>query len=167
MTKKQITKYNKADKEAIAAAFIVTGTIREAAATLGFPEQTVYAWTRKPWWKPLLEDVRFKHQEYLEAKMSKTMELVTEALVDRLQNGDVVRTADGSTKRVPVKAHELAKILTATHKELRTMRNQPTNLTATATFDLGKLTQEFAHIAEQYKHKHVINGTTTSEDPDA
>lgn len=146
--------YDKEDKEAAAAAFILHGTIREAAKALDFPEQTVYAWTRKAWWPKLVDTMRMRHQEFIEARMSHTLELVSDALVDRLENGDYVyNSTKDKVVRIPIKAKEMANILATVHDKLRVMRNQPTDLKATAVLNLSDLTQDFVKLAREYRVK--------------
>jgi len=147
-------KYTKEDKEALAAAVLIHGKVRDAAKVLNIPEQTAYAWTRKKWWPTLLERIRFKHQEYIEAKMSHVLELTSEALVDRLTHGDyVIDRKTGIKHRVPVKAAEVAKILGTVQDKLRVLREQPTDIKAHAVMDFTEMARDMVKYSRDYREK--------------
>ena len=153
--KRVIRKYTRADKEEFAAAFLVLGEVKSASEQVKIPQVTCHGWTKKIWWPNLLDNVRMHHQELIESKMGHIIELCTSGLVDRLQHGDVVLRGS-NLMRVPVKAHEIAKIMGVTQDKLRVLQNRPTNLIATASIDMNAEVASLAKIGREYMYQLKI-----------
>ena len=154
-SKTSIVRYTHEEKREACAAYIVSGTAKLTSLNTGIPVQTLYGWMKTDWWKRLLEEVKWEHQELIEARLSDIVDKATEELVDRIKYGDVVITKDGERKRVPVKAKELDAIVDKHTKNLRLIRNQPTKLSAEVKFDADKLAREFADIAQRNRERIV------------
>lgn len=142
-------------RQDVASTYIMKGTVKETALATGVPAKTIYNWMKLDWWKRLLEEAKWEHQELIEARLSNIVNTTADALIDRIQHGDVVVDSKGNEKRVPVKAKELDAILDKHTKNLRLLRNQPTKIAIEAKFDPDKLARDFAEIAEKNRQRIV------------
>jgi hypothetical protein len=130
--------------------YILHGELSRAARECGIPKQTAHRWMNKAWWPRLVDVVRIRHKEELEAKFENILDKSADQLIDRIHNGDVI-PHKGGLIRVPVKAKELAQVIDATHANLRTSRNQPNNISVSATMDLRQLASNFARAGRTYQ----------------
>lgn len=153
-------KYTREDKERFALCWILHGTVLGAAKAAGIPRKTAEGWMRKAWWDQLVEVVRIRHKDQIEAKLEKILDISTDALIDRLENGNT-QFFKGSLYKVPVPAKELAGVIDTSHKNLRTSRNQPNNVSVVATMDLRQLASNFARAGRTYQLE--LNGRTSPD----
>lgn len=153
-------KYTREDKEKFALQWILTGNVSKAAKACGIPRETTLRWMKKAYWERLVEYVRLRHKDELEAKYEAILDKSADQIIDRIDNGDpaIIR---GKVVRVPVKAKDLAGVMGTTQDKLRISRNQPNNISVSATMDLRQLASNFARAGRTYQQ--VLHGRA---DPD-
>lgn len=161
-TSREITSWTKEDKHNAAVAFIFHGRVPEVEEATGIPRKTLYRWVKADWWPQVLDQARREHQELIEARLSTITDKVTEELIDRVENGDMVLKYNRTTKeyeyvRIPIKAKELGAIMDKLGNQLRVVRNQPTKLTAELKFDGQAAIREFAKLGKQNRDTLVID----------
>lgn len=148
------------EKKQAAVAVLMHGSVRQAHKALSeagveIPEKTIYAWVKQKTWPEIMDEVRRENLELIEGRLCSVVEKATWALLDRLENGDVVVNARGEERRIPVKARDLGTIAANFLDKLRIHRNQPTNVTANVEFNADSLVKQFAEIAEKHREKVV------------
>lgn len=149
--RKEQKAYTKEDRERYALSWILHGEITRASSACGIPRKTCSTWMEKAWWNALVENVRLRHKDQIEAKYENILDRSTDELQDRLANGDAI-VANGAVIRVPVKAKELAGIIDIVQSNLRTSRNQPNNFSVSATMNLSQLASDFAKAGRKYQY---------------
>lgn len=146
----QLRKYTREDKEKFALQWILHGEISSAAEACGIPRKTAAAWTHARWWERLVEVVRLRHKDEIEAKFEHIIAKSADQILERLDKGDAV-VVKGKVVRVPVRAKDLAGVMATTQDKLRVSRNQPNNFSVTATLDLKQLASNFARAGRTYQ----------------
>lgn len=155
MAKNQVVHTQEAKRDA-ATAFVVCGNVKEVAELTDIPAKTLYKWVKTEWWKNLLEEVKWEHQELIEGRLSNIVDKATYELLDRITHGDKKMVYNRSTReheeiRVPMEGKELARTIEKLGNQLRTIRNQPTKLVAEAKFDATALIRDFSQVAEKFR----------------
>jgi len=148
------------DKRDAAAAFVLTGTMKDVANATGVPVKTLYRWAKAPWWKEMLEEAKWEHQEVIEGRLSNIIDKATIELLDRLYNGDRKQVYNRDSReyeeiRVPMEGKELARTVEKLGNQLRTIRNQPTKLVAEAKFDATEIIKSFQKVAQENRGRIV------------
>jgi len=92
------------------------------------PIGTVKSWTKTPWFKLLLEEIRQENNEKLDAKFTQIVDKSQDLIIDRLENGDFHVLRDGSQVRKPINAKELAIVGAVTFDKRQIARNKPTSI---------------------------------------
>jgi hypothetical protein len=154
--KRELRKYTRADKELYALQWLLHGQLDQACKAANIPRQTAQSWMKSRWWNSLIEVVRLRHKEEIEAKYEHIIAKSAEQIIDRLDNGDSVLMKNGAIKKVPVKAKELAGVMGTAQDKLRTSRNQPNTISINATLNLGQLASNFAKAGRLYQRE--LNG---------
>jgi hypothetical protein len=160
--------YTNEQRYAACVAFVIYGRADRVSEVTGVSIRTVYNWIKSDWWPRMLQDAKREHQELIESRLSHIVEKVTEQLLDRLEYGEIKvhnwtdRKGANHSKsyRVPVSARDLDNLGTHFLDKLRTLRNQPTKLTATAIFDPLQMARKFASVAEEVRDKIVVDDRT-------
>lgn len=145
--------------------WLTTGSLSQAAKLLGedlkkeVPRRTLSDWYRSSWWHPLCEYVAQHEEAKIRANFRKSVNLASTELHDRIKNGDYHYDGrTGETIRVPVKAKDLAVILSMNYDKLRVSEGRPTNNgNENTSTRMDKFLKEFEEIANRAKTKDVVH----------
>jgi len=91
--------------------YLGAGTLELTSAIINVPVQTLRSWKRTDWWKQYLEDLQYEDNLKLDTKLEKIMNKSLDAVLDRVENGDVMydpRT--GKQVRIPAKLRDVQKV---------------------------------------------------------
>ncbi len=144
-------KYTREDKEQFALQWLLHGNVSKASAAIGVPRQTAQLWMKSRWWGSLIDRMRLIHKEEIESKYEHIITKAADGLLDRLENGDEVMTKGGKMTRIKVKARDLAGVMGTTQDKLRISRNQPNNISVSATLNMRELASNFARAGRTYQ----------------
>lgn len=103
-----------------AIAWLITGSTEDAEKLCNIPARTIRSWQQEDWWADVIDQARGIKQKELDALWTGLIHKTTSQLKDRIDNGDVHITRQGTKERLPVKAKDLAHI-TATLVDKRAM----------------------------------------------
>ena len=93
--------------------YLAAGTLELTSAITNIPTQTLRNWKRTDWWKKYTEELQYEDNIKLDAKLEKIMNKSLDAVLDRVENGDVMydpRT--GKQIRIPAKLRDVQKVTT-------------------------------------------------------
>lgn len=130
--------------------FLVTGNLRQAAAMLRIPEQTVRSWRQSNWWKEIEGELRLQDELQLSQRLQSVIGRSLDVVEDRLEKGDFLYDQKtGQMRRRPVSARDANKIAQDNMTRRDLIESRPQNIeTKEATADkLLKLAQKFAELA--------------------
>lgn len=120
--------YNREFKIQAAYHFIVTGSGSKTAERMQVDKMLISQWKDSDWWPIATAAARRVFSREIEGKMAETMLLAQEAIVDRLQNGEIKIGRDGEEKRIPVSAKDAAVILSIGFDKRQMMVGTPSSL---------------------------------------
>lgn len=142
-----------------AACFMMTGTVNGAERLSGIDHRTISDWKNNAqWWAPVLSKVRKEKQDELDAKLTSLIHKSTDALEDRLANGEEVMTKDGFQKK-QLNARDIINSISTLYDKRAMLRGDPTSIThkATSSDVVKELREEFAAIAARAMEAKVVN----------
>ena len=89
-----------------------TGSLKETAAILGIPVNTIYQWKeRAGWWDDVTNELNEADNIKTSNKIKSVVDQALNVLEDRMKNGDLVLDSKtGKVQRVPIKARDLSAI---------------------------------------------------------
>jgi len=119
----------KTDPELAAKAvcFYVEGhSLRESARLTGLPEDTVKYWKLTKWFPQACELAKQKVNNSLDRKLTSVIGKGNDLILDRLENGDLIKYKDGTEQRKPLTAYQTALILAIAYDKRALIRNEPT-----------------------------------------
>ena len=89
-----------------------TGSLKETAAILGIPVNTIYQWKeRAGWWDEVTQELHESENIKSSNKIKGVVDRALDVLEDRVKNGDLAfDSKTGKIKRIPLKAKDLATI---------------------------------------------------------
>lgn len=91
--------------------YLGAGTLELTSAICNVPVQTLRHWKRTDWWKQYIDDLQYEDNLKLDSKLEKIMNRSLDAVLDRIENGDVMydpRT--GKQVRIPAKLRDVQKV---------------------------------------------------------
>lgn len=91
--------YSLEDKYACVATFYLTGEWKETSRQTGIPEATIRGWSKTEWWADILEKVIADVSARLRSKGTRIVDMATDAVLERLENGDEVLDKRGAVIR--------------------------------------------------------------------
>jgi len=150
------------------------GSAQKCAELSKVPVGTVKAWSRTPWFKELLEEIRHENNEKLDAKFTLIAEQTQDLILDRLEHGDYVILKDGTQTRKPINAKDLALVSAITIDKRQIIRNKPTSISQNVSSGevsedkLQKLAQTFIDLVNKKENKEekVIEGEVIDVTPE-
>lgn len=152
--------YRDEKKVEAATLYAVLGKVKETSELTGVPEQRLREWLRDDWFCAIIEEVREENNQKLDAKFTEIVETALEGLNDRLKNGDHVMSPRGEVTRMPVKAKDLASIVSGQLEKRELLRGKPTQRTesqqSTPEATLKLLAEQFISLAQQGKKPKTI-----------
>jgi hypothetical protein len=106
--------------------YVRIGTLSGVSRKLGIPLRNLNQWSRTAWWQDEVVLLRREQAAQLDALLTNLHGRTVEELIDRVENGDLVRTKTGKTVRAPLKARDVAAIAHIVFTERQLLRNEPT-----------------------------------------
>lgn len=134
-------------------------TISELA---NVPVHTIREWSKTPWFKELLEEIRTENNEKLDAKFTQIVEKAQDCILERIENGDSVLKRSGEVVKVPLKARDLAAIGSLTVDKRQIIRNKPTSISqsvesgAVNEDKLKLLAKTFIELVNKKESKEIV-----------
>ena len=147
-----------------AACFMMTGTVNGAERLSGIDHRTISDWkNNSEWWPTVLQKVRKEKQDELDAKLTSLIHLSTDALEDRLANGEEVITKDGFQLK-QLNARDIINSISTLYDKRAMLRGDPTSISRQTTSSdvVNDLRQEFAKIAERAAEKKLATKIVSS-----
>jgi hypothetical protein len=142
-----------------AACFMMTGTVNGAERLSGIDHRTISDWkNNSQWWPTVLSKVRKEKQDELDATLTTLIHKSTDALEDRLENGEEVMTQDGFQKK-QLNARDIINSISTLYDKRAMLRGDPTSIThkATSSDVVKELREEFTAIAARAMEAKVVN----------
>lgn len=139
------------------AAYLITGTLRGAAAQTGLPLYEVSKIAKTPWWREQIIERRNAERAQNDTKMTKLMNMSLEQIEDVLLYGE--ETAIGTKMGVEVvktkvKARDLARLLEVLFDRRQLLRGEPTGISAEG-HKLSELASKLERLG-QHQRAEVI-----------
>lgn len=103
--------HNDETKRRTAVAYVQLGSIRAAAMSSGVSVNTVLAWSHTTWWNELVRNIKVAIEAEFSADLSRALTIAIAALLDRVENGNITMNAKGQTRREPLSAMELLRVI--------------------------------------------------------
>lgn len=138
--------------------YLILGSIKTVAISLGIPEQTIWLWRRSEWWKDTETELRASENIVLSARMKTIVEKTLGVVEDRLENGDFVWDQKGQTLvRKPVPMKDAAKVLSdlSDRRQKLVTTEQHTVAEEGVKEKLEKLAKSFEDFAHAQKEKTI------------
>lgn len=129
------------------------GSMQQVEKRLGIPWKTVQSWKRLDWWKSNIEAVREEADDKLDGMFTNVVHKATEAIEDRLSNGDERVDKNGDTYRVKVGARDLS-IIAGTLYDKRNLVRGKTTTGASAQTTLDDMANMFKQFAKEHTEQH-------------
>lgn len=128
--------------------YILTGNFSKASREAQVDINTARHWKKQAWFDQICDLVRTDTQRELDSKFTGLIEESIEALEDRLRNGDFVLTKAGGQVRIPVRAAQVAQILSVLYEKRSLIRGEPTSRVEKITTEqrLRKLAKRFEEL---------------------
>jgi hypothetical protein len=139
--------------------YLATGNLALTAATLSIPEVTARRWKAQPWFKDMVDSFKIEENLILDARLKKVIEKSTDALLDRIENGDYqFDQKNGQMIRKPINARDASKVTVdmLARRDILQGKGGPTLDGAKKTIEkLALLAQEFARFANATEIKQI------------
>ena len=142
--------------------WMLTGNLKQTAASMNIPYDTLKVWKSSKWWAELAQDIRTEGHLALSAKMQKIADKAMEVTLDRLENGEQVldqKSGEILTKPVNMRdAHQVA--VSFQDRALKLQSSPQEEATQLAVHDrLAQLADAFTRMAGKTKKLEVIEAT--------
>lgn len=163
MARDSTSEYTDEDRRRAVIEYCVLGNMRRVAERIGIPDTTLATWkNHSDWWPVMQAEVLDQVQEEILANNLTVATKSQQALLDRIENGDVenkVLKGDGGvsevvTIRTPVKARDLAIIGSIAQDKARVQLGKPTRISDTSNA-MADLAEQFRELARQNQEKVV------------
>jgi len=106
-TRGQVSKYPIEDRIYACIVYTVTGSMSKTERITNIPISSISYWRNKPWFLKVQDQVRKIRNDFLEAQLTQITEQATDAILDRLENGDEIYDMKmGDKVRIRVKASD-------------------------------------------------------------
>jgi len=143
--------------------YLITGNLKQAAASLQIPEVTARYWKAKDWWKQLEAEMRVSEQIQLSARMKRLVEKSMAVVEDRLENGDwQYNSKTGQLFRKPVAmkdAHKVTMDMATKAIEIDEKRVDAPELEEATQNKFVELAEKFAALAQKVIEKPPLEVT--------
>jgi hypothetical protein len=143
-----------------AIAYIITGNAVEASKLCNVPDRTIRYWTTCPWWEDILAEAQRVKQKELDAIWTGLIHKAADGIRKRIDQGDATLTKSGEIKYVPIKAKDLAIIMSIATEKRALLRGQPTQRKENVTVE-KKLDLIRGALADQAEKKVEIEDNET------
>lgn len=150
--------------------YAATGNLEKVSEIAGVPVSTVKAWRGTDWFQGMLREVWDENNEKIDAKFTEIVEKSLDAVLDRLENGDVRVLKDGEIVRVPISAKDLSLVSAINVDKRQLLRGLPTSRSESVgaasdrTVDrLEKLAETFESLAKFGRKVETLDITEAQE----
>lgn len=145
--------YSVEEKIEAAIAWLITGSSEEAGKLCNTPGRTIRSWMQQTWWEDILREAQGRKQKELDAVWTGLIHKTALELRDRVDNGETVFTKTGEARKVPVKAKDLAIVMSIAVDKRALARGQATHRTEKINVDerLDKISNRLE------EHGKVVN----------
>ena len=141
--------------------YAIYGSFTRVAKSMDIPRQTLSAWGRTDWWKPLLSEVEHEKNTEIAAGLGRIVEKAISETEDRLENGDVY-VAQGKVTRAPVKAKDAVLIGAVAIDKRQLLLNKPTSISGSSgSKKIEGLIKYFQDISQ--RHQEQLTASVVSE----
>ena len=106
--------YTTEDRMNAAFWWVQLGTTVAVAQKLGFPQKTIWKWTKTEWFQEAIAEIKHQFGVKMASKYARIMEKAADEIMERLENGDWHRTKSGQV-RVPIPAREMGFLMAIAH----------------------------------------------------
>lgn len=132
-----------------AIAYLMTGSAEEAGRMVNVPGRTIREWTKESWWEDVIKEAQTVKQKELDAIWTGLIHKAADKLRTTIDEGETVLTKNGEIK-IPVKAKDLAIIMSIAVDKRALMRGQATSRKETVTIEkkLDMIADKFKEIGE-------------------
>lgn len=157
-------------KYSVVAVWLATYSVRDTAKQCGVSAMTITGWKTMPWWSKLVQDIKATEHGVLNNKLSKLIKKSLEVIEDRLENGEVKTTKDGTEYREPVPLKEATRVaseLIQRQAQVNRKVEEETIRKETMQETLSVLATEFAKWTKGDKSKPDLPFVEEVEDIDA
>ena len=140
--------------------YLLTGTVDGVKRLTGLDHRTISDWkNNSEWWGPVLAKLKLEKQDELDAKFTGILHSYTDALADRLENGDEVLGKAGQIVKRKLSGRDIAYILDTIATNRAMVRGDPTSIIRkeSAADVLKELKESFGEMAKKELNKRVIN----------
>jgi len=142
--------------------WLVTGNLKQVAASMNIPYDTLKVWRGSKWWNELSSEIRTEGHLQLSAKMQTIANKAMEVTLDRLENGEQVldqKSGQILTKPVNMRdAHQVA--VSFQDRALKLQSSPQEEAHQLAVHDrLAQLADAFSKMAGTKPRPEVIDGT--------
>lgn len=134
--------------------YLMLGTINAAAALMKIPEQTMYYWSRQPWWQECVAELKLQDQLVLSSRLKRIVDRSFDVIEDRLEHGDFVYDQkSGAMRRKPVSMRDAHKVALELDNKRTVLLDRAVPTASEEAIDdkLNKLAQKFADIVNGKK----------------
>ena len=118
------SKYTDRQRREAVAQYLMLGNVEAVAAATSIPASTIRDWMSTTWWGVLSVEVRAEKGAELDGAFTRIIDLATQQLLDRIENGAPVMVG-GEVRRKPMSARDLALVSAITFDKRALARNQP------------------------------------------
>ena len=167
------SKYTVEQKVQACTYYVSTGRIKDVALMTGVPAATISSWKRSAaWWDETCAEIKITKNEELESLLTHSLHMASEAIVDRLTNGNEVlvdgENGEKELRRVKVPARELSQLTNTLFEKRQLLRGQATSTNTTAKVDFTDLAKQFKQLSKEFTKSHsgredVNNERATAE----
>lgn len=113
--------------------YALLGNAQKVSDLTSIPRRTINDWTKTEWGVGLLASIRLEKSDEIDAIISNTLEKSSQALLDRIDNGDDVITSNGEHDRQLMRGRDLATVFGIMFDKRQIIRNLPTSIKAEST----------------------------------
>lgn len=154
-------RYTAEARREVVAAVMATGSIAQASQMTGVMERTIRIWKSKArWWDTEWQRLQRHADQRTTAKYAHLMAKTLQQLEDRVEHGDVQLDRRGDPVRVPVKARDLAGILSTLSVRQAEQRSLQVKEHASSTLDA--LRSQFQDFAKAYRDNGYVAPARTA-----
>jgi hypothetical protein len=151
------SQYKPQEKVKACAYYMVYGNSKEVSKRTGLPDYTVRRWkANADWWIPTMAWLKKQRQDELDVMLTNIIHEASAGIHDRLTLGDTYVAKDGSHKRIPVKAKDLAYISSIMFDKRALMRGDITSNPGAGGNQLEEIQKQLVKTIQAAKEKDVV-----------
>ena len=129
------------------------GSSKKVAAQTGIPASTIRRWSKEEWWSELTAQIRAKHQDRLDARLTGMLTYILDKQFERIQKGDEVVMKNGEIAYKAVSLRDLTDAMDKVIRNRALTRGEPSSIKKTVSVDqrLKEMQDKMSAMAEEKK----------------